>query len=106
MKREALQHVAIERCEHEASEAAEPHVKGLRAFNASARETHDRHPLQMKVFECPSQQRRVVCGTAGAARLSEEQRTVVGINGMRLQSVEKLPDHDDCRVAGIVVHVL
>jgi hypothetical protein len=60
----------------------------------------------MKVFECPSQQRRVVCGTAGAARLSEEQRTVFGINGMRLQSVEKLSDHDDCRVAGIVVHVL
>ena len=106
MKREALQHVTVERCEHEASEAAESHVKGLRAFNASARETHDRHPLQVKVFECPSQQRRVVCGTAGAARLSEEQRTVVGINGMRLQSVEKLPDHDDCRVAGIVVHVL
>ena len=37
MKREALQHVAVERCEHEASEAAESHVKGLRAFNASAR---------------------------------------------------------------------
>ena len=31
---------------------------------------------------------------------------MVGIYGMRLQSVEKLPDHDDCRVAGIVVHVL
>ena len=60
----------------------------------------------MKVFKRPSQQRRVVCGTAGSARLSEEQGTVVGIYGMRLLSVEKLPDHDDCRVAGIVVHVL
>lgn len=106
MKREALQHVAVERCEHEALEAAEPNVKGLRAFNAFARETHHGHSLQVKVFECPPQQRRVVCGTAGAASLSEEQRTVVGIYGMRLQSVKKLPDHDNCRVAGIVIHVL
>ena len=106
MKRKALQHVAVERCEHEALEAAEPHVKGLRAFNASARKTHNGHSLHVKVFKCPPQQRRVVCGTAGAAGLSEEERTVVGIYGMRLQSVKKLPDHDDCRVAGIVVHVL
>ena len=45
MKREALQHVAVKRCEHEAFEAAESHVKGLRAFNASARETHNGYSL-------------------------------------------------------------
>ena len=62
----------------------------------------EEHPEKLQCFVGPPLKEQFM----KYAGLSEEERTVVGIYGMRLQSVKKLPDHDDCRVAGIVVHVL
>ena len=51
-------------------------------------------------------QRDVVSRTARTAGLCQHERRMVRILNVFLQRVHQLPDRDDSRIAGVVIHVL
>ena len=66
----------------------------------------DRHKAEARLFERLAQQVDIVGRTAAAARLGHHQRDLVHVVFSALEGVDKLPDDQQRRIAGIVMYIL
>ena len=73
-------------------------------FQSGEVQGDDRH-LRELLLQCLPEQVNIIGGAAAAAGLRDEQRGAVRVVTAGFQCLHELPDDQQCRIAGIVVHV-